>query len=169
MVRMTYMTQRALARIAGERGACESLDPAASWKKEHQQPGALSAHVPDVGGEVSDRAQVDRTPAPPLKPSRLTARRPRQAGRRPEANERSTPPKLRIAPRSAGWQDAQSNRGGAAFTGRGGVTHSPWLAGSPRAGAAFRMPTGNSGVWWWNEILVWTQDVVSRTVPIRSE
>lgn len=54
MVDKAYKTQRALARIAGEREAREGLDAVASWVKDRRPAGHLFASVPRVFGGLSD-------------------------------------------------------------------------------------------------------------------
>lgn len=168
MVFKTYMTKGVLARIAGGRGACEGLDPAASWKNEHQQPGALTAHVPSIGGEGSDRAQADSSRAAPLETTRFLARRQRQAGRNSDASAGSTPAQLGIAPRpsvrhAARW--ALSNRTSLA---RGRVTLGPRVGPSRGLGGPLRMPTDGSGLWRWIDTLGRTQNGVSRSLLLGS-
>lgn len=106
MVHKADTTQGALARIAGEREAREGLDSATSWKNKQLQANAPPAHVRGIGAEGIDRPQVDSNPAAPLETSGLPARKPRRAGRTPDASVRSTPAQAGIALRPRMWQVA---------------------------------------------------------------
>ncbi len=165
MVHKADTTQGALARIAGEREARKGLDPAASWKKEHQQSGSLPAPVTSIGGEGSDRAQADSSRASPLETKRFQARRQRPAGRNPDASVRSTPVQLRVALRPLGRQDAQSDHGGAAISAQGRVTNCPWVGPSLQPSGPIRTPTEEVRLFPRSETADWTPNPESSTGP----
>lgn len=94
MVHKADMTQGELARIAGERIACQGVEPAACSTKERQPTGRLSAFVLCGVGGGSRGAQAGEDGGLPARESWLSARRAPEAGRAPDSPARSAPARM---------------------------------------------------------------------------